>query len=123
MNRRSISAQGAAARDKRRTHCAMAKPSTLHARVNTQLCCQPPTWVAHHATSGGPMSCPADESYCIQPTVVDTRSGLGARCTAEANKAPGTSPPSAENTNTPANRQGNGTPSINAKQPPKAMAP
>ena len=81
---------------------ASNKPIAAMLSVTTQVHCQPPTAPANHATTKGPMNWPVADHCCIQPTVVETVSSLGAKRTAQANKVPGIRPPTAENNTTQA---------------------
>ena len=57
---------------RRAINAVSTRPSSEHAPVATQVRCQPPTWLATHATSGGPTNWPAADHCCTQPTVLDS---------------------------------------------------
>jgi hypothetical protein len=65
---------------------------------------QLPVRAAATATTGGPANCPMADHCCIQPTVVETAPASGATRTDKENSVPGMSPPTMENSSTPAYR-------------------
>ena len=71
-------------------------PTVAMLSVTTHVHCQPPTAPANQATAKGPKNWPVADHCCIQPTVVETVSSLGANRTAQANKVLGIKPPTAE---------------------------
>ena len=101
---------------------AKSMPMTQQTEVTQPVSCQPPYRAATQATSGGPANWPSADHCCIQPTVVDTVSVLGASLIDRLKSVAGIKPPSVENTNTPAYCAAGNAVAPKASKAPAAIA-